>query len=96
MSNFFRSEVQMISHYRHRPLLYFTMTFLANFALWFAGAYVSSQADKSGLYMVFMLPGLMAPFLISLGMIFTSKDSDIKKDFRICTHLAFAPSCCRF
>jgi membrane protease YdiL (CAAX protease family) len=57
------------------------MTFLATFALWFAGAYVSSQDDKSGLYMVFMLPGLMAPFLISLGMIFTSKNSDIKKDF---------------
>jgi len=31
--------------------------------------------------MLFMLPGLMAPFLISLVMIFTSKNSDLKKDF---------------
>ena len=57
------------------------MTFLATFALWFAGAYVSFQNDKNGLYMLFMLPGLMAPFLISLMMIFTSKNSDLKKDF---------------
>ena len=31
--------------------------------------------------MLFMLPGLMAPFLISLVMIFMSKNSDLKKDF---------------
>lgn len=31
--------------------------------------------------MLFMLPGLMAPFLISLVMIFTSKNSDLNKDF---------------
>ena len=57
------------------------MTFLATFALWFAGAYVSFQDDKSGLYMLLMLPGLMAPFLISLVIILTSKNSDLKKDF---------------
>jgi uncharacterized protein len=57
------------------------MTFLATYTLWFAGAYFSFQNDRSGLYMLFMLPGLMAPFLISLIMIFSSKDSDLKKDF---------------
>ena len=56
------------------------MTFLVTYALWFAGAYVSFQ-DESGLYMLLMLPGLMAPFLISLVMILTSKNSDLKKDF---------------
>jgi membrane protease YdiL (CAAX protease family) len=71
----------MISNYRYKPLLYFSMMFLATFALWFAGAYVSFQDDKSGLYMLFMLPGMMAPFLISLAMIFTSKNSDLTRDF---------------
>jgi membrane protease YdiL (CAAX protease family) len=71
----------MISHYRYKPLLYFSMTFLATFALWFAGAYVSFFDDTSGLYMFLMLPGLMAQFLISLAMIFLSKDSDLKRDF---------------
>ncbi len=42
--------------------------------------YVSFRDDLSGLYMAFMLPGLMAPFLISLGLTFTSKKPDSKKD----------------
>lgn len=71
----------MISNYKYKPLFFFSMTFLATFALWFAGAYVSFQDDKSGLYMLLMLPGLMAPFLISLVMILTSKNSDLKKEF---------------
>ncbi|NOY59552.1 MAG: CPBP family intramembrane metalloprotease [Calditrichaeota bacterium] len=71
----------MISDYKYKPLFYFSVTFLATFTLWSAGAYVSFRDDKGGLYMLFMLPGLMAPFLISLVMIFSSKNSDLKKDF---------------
>jgi len=71
----------MILNYKYKPGIYFVATFIATYALWFAGAYVSFQEDKSGLYMLFMLPGLMAPFLISLVMIFASKNSDLKKDF---------------
>ena len=67
--------------YQYRPMMYFVMTFLTTFALWFAGAYISFQEGKEGLYMLFMLPGLMAPFIISAAMIFTSKNSDLKKDF---------------
>jgi membrane protease YdiL (CAAX protease family) len=57
------------------------MTFLVTYALWFAGAYVSFQDDKNGLYTLLMLPGLMTPFLLSLVMVFASKNSDLKKDF---------------
>lgn len=67
--------------YKYRPKAYFSMTFLVTFVLWFAGAYVSFQDDKSGLYMLLMLPGLMTPFIISLVMIVTSKNPDLKKDF---------------
>jgi membrane protease YdiL (CAAX protease family) len=73
-------EEQMISNYKYKPLFFFSMTFLVTYALWFAGAYVSFQ-DESGLYMLLILPGLMAPFLISLVMILKSKNSDLKKDF---------------
>lgn len=66
---------------QYRPVLYFTVTFLATFSLWFAGAYVSFQEDSGGLYMLLMLPGLLMPFLISLVMIFTSKNTGIRKDF---------------
>ncbi len=71
----------MISACSYKPLLYYSITFLVTFTLWFAGAYVSFQDDLSGLYMAFMLPGLMAPFLISLGIIFTSKNRELKDDF---------------
>jgi len=70
----------MISNYKYKPLLYFSMTFLVTYALWFAGAYVSFQ-DESGLYMLLILLGLMTPFLISLVLILKSKNSDLKKDF---------------
>jgi membrane protease YdiL (CAAX protease family) len=74
-------EKQMIPNYNYRPVFYFFMTFFSTYALWFAGAYVSSQEDISHLYMLLMLPGLMAPFLISVVMIGTSKNSKLKKDF---------------
>lgn len=71
----------MISNYKYKPLFYFSTTFLATFGLWLAGAYLSFQENNNGLYMLLMLPGLMAPFLMSLVMIFTSKNSDLIKDF---------------
>jgi uncharacterized protein len=71
----------MIPNYKYKPLLYFSITFLVTYTLWFAGAYVSFQDEQSGLYILLMLPGLMAPFLISLAIIFTSKNSALKKDF---------------
>jgi len=71
----------MEKKYKYKPLFFFSMTFLVTYSLWFAGAYLSFQDDKSGLYMLLMLPGLMAPFLISLVMILTSKNSDLKKEF---------------
>lgn len=71
----------MISNYRYQPHYFFLITFLATFSLWFAGAYFSFQDENKGLYMILMLPGLMAPFLISLVMILISKNADIKNDF---------------
>jgi len=71
----------MISNYKYNPKVYFIVTFIVTYVLWFAGAYVSYQDDKSVLYTAFMLTGLMTPFLVSVLMIMTSKNSDLKKDF---------------
>lgn len=71
----------MISNYNYNPKVYFAATFIVTYVLWFIGAYVSFQDDKNGLYMLLMLPGLMAPFLISLFMIFRSNNPDLKKDY---------------
>jgi membrane protease YdiL (CAAX protease family) len=45
------------------------------------GAYASFQDEGSGIYFVLMLIGLMVPFLLSLVMIFTSKNPQLKRDF---------------
>jgi membrane protease YdiL (CAAX protease family) len=71
----------MISDYNYKPIFYFSMTFLATYVFWFAGAYVSFQENISSLAYLFMLPGLMVPFLISVVMIGRSKNSDLKSDF---------------
>lgn len=71
----------MIPTYKYKPLVYFAAVFSVTYVLWFAGAYVSFQEDLSGLYMLLMLPGLMAPFLISLVFIFGSKNSELIRDF---------------
>jgi membrane protease YdiL (CAAX protease family) len=59
-------EETKMSDYKYKPVLYYAITFLITFALWFAGAYASFLDNQDGLYMLLMLPGLMAPFLISL------------------------------
>ena len=71
----------MLNNYQYKPLLYFTTTFIATYALWFSGAYVSFMEDNNGLHMLLMLPGLMAPFIISLLMLYWSKNADLKQDF---------------
>jgi len=71
----------MISNYRYRPIAYFSATFIVTYVLWFAGAYVSFLEDNRGLHMLLMLPGLMAPFIISLFMLFGSDYADLKRDF---------------
>jgi membrane protease YdiL (CAAX protease family) len=71
----------MISEFEYKPLRYFSITFAATFILWFIGAYMSFQEDSNGLHMVFLLAGLVAPFLISLAMIFGSGRPDLKRDF---------------
>ncbi|ATU08210.1 MmRce1 family CPBP family CAAX prenyl protease [Methanohalophilus portucalensis] len=71
----------MIPNYNYKPGIYYLSTFIVTYILWFSGAYASFQDELSGLYMLLMLPGLMAPFLISLVMIFRSKNADLKRDF---------------
>lgn len=67
--------------YQFKPITYFSITFLVTFALWFAGAYASYQENGEGLYTALMLPGLLTPFIISVVMIFRSKNAGLKKEF---------------
>lgn len=71
----------MILNYTYKPYLFFITTFFMTFSLWFGGAYFSYRDDSHGFYMLLMLPGLMAPFLLSLVMILKSTHTRIRQDF---------------
>ena len=71
----------MISNYKYKPLFYFAITFIATYAFFFIGANVSFRDENSGLYLLFLLLGLMAPFIISLVMLFTSRNANLKRNF---------------
>jgi len=71
----------MLSPADYRPVGYFALTFAVTYTLWFAGAWLSFHQAYQGLYMAVMLPGLMAPFLISLGFILRTGNRQMKRDF---------------
>ncbi len=70
----------MNNSYQYKPIVYFSFTFVLTFVLWFIGAYLSHQA-RDGLYTIFMLIGLLTPFIISLFMIIRSKNTELRKNF---------------
>ncbi|MBD3377465.1 CPBP family intramembrane metalloprotease [candidate division KSB1 bacterium] len=70
----------MISTYHYKPHFYFTLVFVSTFLLWFAGAYLSFTPAGRDVYMVPLLGGLIAPFVIAVSLIFTSGNSALKKD----------------
>ncbi len=71
----------MNSNNPYKPGVYFSMTFIATYVLWFAGAAISFQNENNEWYMFLMLLGLIAPFVISLGMTWASGNAELKKDF---------------
>lgn len=71
----------MVQGYHYRPVLYFTVTFIVSFAFEFFGAYLSLSNWGNGAYMIFLLLGLMTPFMVSLGMILFSGSAGVRKDF---------------
>lgn len=66
---------------KYNPKLYFLLTFIATYILWFTGAVVRRQENGESSYMIFMILGLISPFLISTILILSSKDKNARKDF---------------
>lgn len=71
----------MVSNYNYNPGRYFMATFATTYLFWFAGAWMSFQDSMNGLYMLFMLPGMMAPFAVSAVMAMASGNRELKRDF---------------
>jgi uncharacterized protein len=67
--------------YKYKPVLFFVITYLITWGSWFLAAFYSYQPGGDSIFVIFMLPGLVAPFGVALGMILTSGSSALKKQF---------------
>ncbi|GAB4301144.1 MAG: type II CAAX endopeptidase family protein [Ignavibacteriaceae bacterium] len=67
--------------YTYKPTLYFLLTFFITFLFWFVGAYSSFNEKLNKFYMLFMLAGLITPFILSFIFIFNSGNQTLKKEF---------------
>lgn len=73
--------MNMNSEYVYQPVRFFLIVFLITWISGFIAAYLSYQTYGKSIYMLFMLPGLLAPFGTSLWMILSSKSKELKKSF---------------
>jgi uncharacterized protein len=80
MNNLNRS-LEMIQEYVYKPGKFFLITYLITWISWFVSAYFSFRPDGQSIYILFMIPGLVAPFGTALWMILTSNNQELKRGF---------------
>lgn len=69
-------------NYKYKPFKYFFITLLVTWISLFAAAFCSHTEGLESYQIPLMLPGLFAPFVIAMFMIYGSKNSELKKDFK--------------
>jgi uncharacterized protein len=65
----------------YKPVRFFVITFLITWITWFIAAYFSYQKGMEGVQLLFMVPGLFAPFIAVLIMMSGAKNKELRKDF---------------
>ena len=68
-------------NYKYNAKKYFTLPFIITFIFWFIGAWFSYRQNEQSFYMIFMLLGLITPFVLSVVMIKNTGNKDLKKKF---------------
>lgn len=71
----------MKKEFVYNPIRFFVITFLITWISWFIAAYFSYQDGAKGMQLLFMLPGLFAPFISVLVMMAGAGNRDVPKDF---------------
>ena len=69
-------------NYQYKPFKYFFITLLLTWISLFLAAYCSYNETLKSYQTLFMLPGLFAPFIIAMFLIYGSKNKELKKDFK--------------
>ena len=68
--------------YQYRPLRFYTTCFSITWAFWIAAAILSRKENDSGVSMILMLFGLMAPAVTAIVTVRTSGSRALKLDLR--------------
>jgi uncharacterized protein len=66
----------------YQPKRFFTITYLVTFISWSISAFISYQPGGESLFILFLIPGLVAPFGVALWMILRSPNPLLRKNFR--------------
>ena len=69
----------MIKNYHYKPVQFFAIVFSVSWISWFLAAAVSYREGTKLIYMLHMIPGLIAPAATALWMILKSNSSELKK-----------------
>jgi len=64
----------------YRPVRFFVLTYLVTWVSWFAAAFLSHHSSGQG-YVLLLLPGLVAPFVIALWMTLRSGSPVLRRQF---------------
>jgi membrane protease YdiL (CAAX protease family) len=67
--------------YAYKPATFFAITFLGTWLFGFIAAYLSYQKDMQALQFLCMLPGLFAPYIAAMIMLYGAKNKDLRTDF---------------
>jgi len=67
---------------QYNPFKYYFVTLLFIWISFFAVAYCSHTKGLESYQIPLMSPGLLAPFVIAIFMIYGSKNKELKKDFK--------------
>lgn len=71
----------MNQNYKYKPFRYFALTLALTWIAWIVAAILSYQKGGEEIFIITMIPGLLAPTLLTIIFIFTSKNNKLKKDF---------------
>ena len=71
----------METNHVYKPERFFLIVFLITWISWFIAAWFSYQQGMQGLQLLFMVPGLLAPFIAVGVMISGVKNKALRKDF---------------
>ncbi len=66
--------------YPYKPVQYFLFVILITWTSWFIAAWLSHRANMTGLQLLFMAPGLFAPFIVMLWLVRGPENSALRKD----------------